>query len=95
MGVLPFGVVSALVAHQRLLNGLGRKYKRLQSKKKAHVCWQGTTKRYLRMFTHWKWVASEVGTLALTVYSSTIEVSVCRRHGASGASSSIQTRASI
>ena len=32
-----------------------KKYKRLQSRKKAMKCWQGITERYPSMFAHWKW----------------------------------------
>jgi len=41
-----------------LVGWIRKKYKRLQAKKKARVCWQGITGRYPRMFAHWKWVAS-------------------------------------
>jgi RNA-directed DNA polymerase len=41
-----------------LMGWVRKKYKRLRSKKKARVCWEGITERYPRMFTHWKWVAS-------------------------------------
>jgi RNA-directed DNA polymerase len=41
-----------------LMGRVRKKYKRLRSKKKSRVCWQGITERYPRMFAHWKWVAS-------------------------------------
>ena len=41
-----------------LMGWVRKKYKRLRSKKKSRVCWEGITERYPRMFTHWKWVAS-------------------------------------
>ncbi len=41
-----------------LMGWVRKKYKRLRSKKKARVCWQGITKRYPRMFAHWRWAAS-------------------------------------
>jgi hypothetical protein len=41
-----------------LVGWVRKKYKRLRSKKKARVCWQGITERYPRMFTHWKWLTS-------------------------------------
>ena len=41
-----------------LMGWVRKKYKRLRSKKKARVCWQGITKRYPRMFAHWRWIPS-------------------------------------
>jgi hypothetical protein len=41
-----------------LVRWIRKKYKRLQGKKKAIECWAGITKRYPRMFAHWKWVPS-------------------------------------
>lgn len=41
-----------------LVRWIRKKYKRLRARKKAMQCWQGATKRYPRMFAHWKWVSS-------------------------------------
>jgi RNA-directed DNA polymerase len=41
-----------------LMRWIRKKYKRLRGKKKARECYQGITRRYPLMFTHWKWVPS-------------------------------------
>ncbi|MCA1671101.1 MAG: group II intron reverse transcriptase/maturase [Actinobacteria bacterium] len=41
-----------------LVGWIRKKYKRLRSKRKARVCWQGITGRYPQMFAHWRWVTS-------------------------------------
>jgi RNA-directed DNA polymerase len=51
-----YPVLSRINAY--LVGWVRKKYKRLRSKKKARVCWQGVTERYPRMFTHWKWLTS-------------------------------------
>jgi RNA-directed DNA polymerase len=41
-----------------LVRWIRKKYKRLQAKKKAIVCWRGITERYPHMFAHWAWTPS-------------------------------------
>ncbi len=41
-----------------LVRWIRKKYKRLQARKKAMVCWRGIIERYPRMFAHWAWTPS-------------------------------------
>ena len=41
-----------------LVRWIRKKYKRLQARRKAMVCWRGITGRYPRMFAHWAWTPS-------------------------------------
>jgi group II intron reverse transcriptase/maturase len=39
-----------------LVRWIRKKYKRLSGFKKAKECWDGITRRYPRMFAHWRWI---------------------------------------
>jgi hypothetical protein len=57
-----------------LVRWIRKKYKRLSGFKKAKKCWDGITRRYPRMFAHWRCATTVCATLSATVGTPSIRV---------------------